>query len=765
MQPSKSLFFYCTLILWVCSAVSAQQAATSSTTSVVPRLVNFSARAFDDQGKPLAGISGITFSIYKDQSGGAPLWMETQNVNTDARGNYTVQLGATSAEGLPLDVFASGEARWLGVRVNGGEEQPRVLLLSVPYALKAADAQTLGGLPASAFVLAGAANPAAVQTNVAGSAQSSPPPPSTSDVTTTGGTVNTLPLFTTTTNVQSSILTQTGSGTTGKIGINTATPTSTLDVNGTATIRGTLSLPATGAASTTAGKNSQPTTLTASAFNSSTSSAVPQKFQWQAEPAGNNTTAPSGTLNLLYSSGTAVPSETGLKIAKNGRISFAAGQTFPIATGGVTNAMLQNSSVTITPGTALTGGGKIALGGSATLNLDTTKVPLLAAANVFTNNQAITGNLMVSSIGYIPILEQGPESGVGAALEMQTTGSGGMYWQILNTGTSSSQGPNKLNFRNDTGGLDVMTMTASGQVGIGTTVPHYRFEIDGPPYLSSPVAVVGFGFNGPAGSGQMGTDAVWAVGGAGDPNNAQNNGNGIYGVGGNAGQDASDGVGGYFVGGGYAAATVTGSGDAVFGYPGTGYAGLFQGDVFVEGNLSKNGGSFKIDHPLDPANKYLYHSFVESPDMMNIYNGLATLDAKGEATIQMPGWFDALNRDFRYQLTCIGGFAPVYIAEELTNNEFKIGGGRAGMRVSWQITGIRQDAWANAHRIPVEEEKDARLKGFYIHPELYGAPPEKQIDWVRHPQMMKQLQQKREQMKDKQARLTQSLALPQGSTK
>jgi trimeric autotransporter adhesin len=130
--------------------------------------------------------------------------------------------------------------------------------------------------------------------------------------------------------------------------------------------------------------------------------------------------------------------------------------------------------------------------------------------------------------------------------------------------------------------------------------------------------------------------------------------------------------------------------------------------------------------------------------MKNVYDGVATLDAKGEAVIQMPEWFGVLNRDFRYQLTCIGGFAPVYIAEELGNNQFKIGGGRTGMRVSWQITGIRQDPWANAHRIPVEQEKEAKLKGFYIHPELYGAPAEKQIEWARHPQMMKKLQEARQ---------------------
>jgi hypothetical protein len=131
----------------------------------------------------------------------------------------------------------------------------------------------------------------------------------------------------------------------------------------------------------------------------------------------------------------------------------------------------------------------------------------------------------------------------------------------------------------------------------------------------------------------------------------------------------------------------------------------------------------------------------------------------------MPEWFGVLNRDFRYQLTCIGGFAPVYIAEELANNQFKIGGGRDGMRVSWQITGIRQDAWANAHRIPVEEEKEARLKGFYIHPELYGAPPEKQIEYARHPQQMKRIKENRQQMNEKQAPLIPPAALPHGSTK
>ncbi len=116
--------------------------------------------------------------------------------------------------------------------------------------------------------------------------------------------------------------------------------------------------------------------------------------------------------------------------------------------------------------------------------------------------------------------------------------------------------------------------------------------------------------------------------------------------------------------------------------------------------------------------------------MKNIYDGVATLNASGEALVEMPDWFSALNRDFRYQLTCIGGFAPVYVAEEMENNQFKIGGGRPGMKVSWQVTGTRQDAWANAHRIPVEEVKPGDEHGTYLHPELFGKPKESGLSWL-----------------------------------
>jgi hypothetical protein len=175
--------------------------------------------------------------------------------------------------------------------------------------------------------------------------------------------------------------------------------------------------------------------------------------------------------------------------------------------------------------------------------------------------------------------------------------------------------------------------------------------------------------------------------------------------------------------------------------------------VKITGNLEKAGGSFKIDHPLDPANKYLCHSFVESPDMKNVYDGVVVLDRKGKAEIELPDWFGALNKDFRYQLTAIGAPGPnLYIAQEISegstttnyssksssnnnnNSRFKIAGGASGMKVSWQVTGIRRDPWANANRIQIEEDKPDKERGYYLHPDLYGQPAENGISHLLFPE-------------------------------
>ena len=168
-------------------------------------------------------------------------------------------------------------------------------------------------------------------------------------------------------------------------------------------------------------------------------------------------------------------------------------------------------------------------------------------------------------------------------------------------------------------------------------------------------------------------------------------------------------------------ANTGGAAHGVWGISTSGYAGYFSGKVHVEGDLTKGGGGFRIDHPLDAENKYLQHSFVESPDMKNLYDGTCRLDDNGSAWIELPEWFGELNRDYRYQLTAIGGPAPdLHIAEEVSENRFRIAGGTAGMKVSWQVTGIRKDPWAEMNRLVVEEDKPEEARGTVLHPEAFG---------------------------------------------
>jgi hypothetical protein len=193
-------------------------------------------------------------------------------------------------------------------------------------------------------------------------------------------------------------------------------------------------------------------------------------------------------------------------------------------------------------------------------------------------------------------------------------------------------------------------------------------------------------------------------------------------------------------------------------------AARFLGNVFINDgylwadSMWSGDKHFKIDHPLDPANKYLLHATVESPERMTVYDGIAMLDAQGEAWVQLPEWFEALNRDFRYQLTCIGGFASVYVAREIKDNQFQIAGGQSGLKVSWQVTGIRQDAYAKAHPTCVEVDKPDHEKGLYLSSAAHGQPEEKQIGAARLQTAERHVQEQREKLSRQQDKAAQHKA-------
>ncbi len=304
----------------------------------------------------------------------------------------------------------------------------------------------------------------------------------------------------------------------------------------------------------------------------------------------------------------------------------------------------------------------------------------------------------------------------------------------------------KIIAHDDTAGVEFLTaagthnmMVKNGRVGIGTVSPDATLRVETATLTplkaiytgtSSASAVVGT---------SVGGDAI-GYGGYFTGGNT-----GVYGVVNTSGGNLYTGVNGGALGGtgqrfgvyGYASGD-SGVSYGVFGTTagaGTRWAGYFSGNVNVTGTLSKGAGAFKIDHPLDPGNKYLYHSFVESPDMMNIYNGNTTTDDAGFATIVMPDWFGALNRDFRYQLTVIDGgendFVLARVYRKLEANTFVIKTSMPNIEVSWQITGIRQDAFANSERIPLEVDKPASERGKYLHPGAFGLPEAAGIDPVR----------------------------------
>jgi hypothetical protein len=551
MTKLKRFLIIASILFAVADSISP---AAAQIPAMVPRLVNFSGKAVDDRGRTISGWAGATFAIYSEQTGGEPLWIEIQTVTADARGSFTAQLGATKSAGLPLDLFTSGEARWLGVRINGGDEQPRVMLLSVPYALEAGDAATLGGMPLSAFVLAAPPSNRQITAADSDSGSNSVTPPASSNVTTAGGTVNTLPLWTSTTNVQSSALTQTGTGASAKIGIGVTAPVATLDVKGPVFVRGNLGLASTGNATATAGKNSQPQTFSASSFNSGTSAAVNQSIRWQAEPVGNDTASPSATLNFLYGSGSSTPAETGLKISSNGQITFAPGQTFPGGIGTVTSVGLSapNTDFTTT-GSPVTSSGTLGLQWKVAPTAANTANAIIKrdASGNFAANLITAGNVQVTASGEgMGSVSTGNFSNT-AAISGRSEASGDGTTHGVNGFSSTNQGSG-IYGENFVSGNGVMGV-ASGTSGQGVWGESLGTEFDS----------IGQGADGV--HGQSHTSA----------------GSGVAGL-----NDDANGIGVFGQGTGYYS---TGSGYGVYG---VGNTGVYGGSVNGSGVFGTSSGGF-----------------------------------------------------------------------------------------------------------------------------------------------------------------------------